>query len=540
MKILDRIKLIFNRNIDDYFKKGNRVFVPMVKGGMWVDHDTALTLSAVFSAVRYISETVASLPWELRERIRGGGNKAAVGHNVYHLLHTRPNPYLSSFDWRVLMLSRVNLWGNAYAEIERDKMNRPLALWPIEPERVQPKMDDEVGYYYEVTQQNNIKVIIYPENMFHIRGLGDEKEGYSVVSLAARSIGAGLAADEFMASFYENSAVSSGVITHPKALSDKAYERLKNDFKEKHSGPKKAWEPLFLEEDMKWAPTTMPMKDAQLLESRKFTVSEVARWFRVTPHKIGDLERSTYSNIEHQSIEVVQDTIIPWAKRIEGEADYKLISSRARDRFYSKVNVNGLLRGDSTARRESYRILRNIGAINVNEIRELEDMNPIGPEGDIYVMQTQYTTLENIMNEEPKTMIEAVNPAIEKKEEEETKAAWQHVFNDALERIYMRKRNRIEDAEKNMTKDKLEAWLEKFQQDHNQYMVKILRPVFLGYAKAVKIEDAGALEICLQNIKDIENYKADYSKDDLWDMASEIMEQINTITGVQNAVARTS
>jgi len=144
------------------------------------------------------------------------------------------------------------------------------------------------------------------------------------------------------------------------------------------------------------------------------------------------------------------------------------------------------------------------------------------------------------MNEEPKTMIEAVNPAIEKKEEEETKAAWQHVFNDALERIYMRKRNRIEDAEKNMTKDKLEAWLEKFQQDHNQYMVKILRPVFLGYAKAVKIEDAGALEICLQNIKDIENYKADYSKDDLWDMASEIMEQINTITGVQNAVARTS
>ena len=174
----------------------------MIKGGMWVDHETALCLSAVFAAVRYISQSVAALPWELRQRRQDGGSDQAFGHSVYRLIHTRPNSNMSSLDWRVLMVSRANLWGNAYAEIEYNGRQQPIALWPIAPDRVTPKIDEEIGLYYEVTQRSAGKTVVFPENIFHIRGLGDEKEGYSVVALAARSIGAGLARDEFAASFY--------------------------------------------------------------------------------------------------------------------------------------------------------------------------------------------------------------------------------------------------------------------------------------------------------------------------------------------------
>jgi len=540
MNIFQRLRLFFARDIDKYFKTSRRLYVPMVKGGMWVDHETALSLATVFAAVRYISQSVASLPWELRQRRRDGGSDPAFSHIVYRLLHNRPNPYMSAFDWKVLMLARANLWGRAYAEIEHDIMNRPLALWPIAPDRVETKMDQDIGLYYEVTQKNSEKTIIYPENMFHLRGLGDEKDGYSIIALAARSIGAGLAADEFSASFYENSAVSSGVLKHAKSLGDKAYDRLKKDFQEKHTGPRQAWRPLILEEGMEWETMTMPLKDAQFLESRKFNVLEIARWFGVKPHKVADLDRATFSNIEEQNIDDVQDTLIPWALRLEQEADYKLIGARNRSVFYSKINVKGLLRGDSKARAQFYKDLRNLGAINVNEIRAFEDMNPIGPDGDKYVMQGQYTTLEKI-GKDPEPNPFQIEVPEEGEDEGETKAAWQHVFYDALERVYDRSQKRLEHAHKNIAKDKLDAWLEKARQDHAQYLVKALRPVFIGYAKAIEIEDAGALEICLQNISDLEtNDLADCSKEYLWNMAEQVMTEINKLKEMDYAITETA
>ena len=540
MNIFKRLRLLFARDIDKYFRSSRRIFVPMVKGGMWVDHETALSLAAVFSATRYVSETGASFPWELRQRRRGGGSDPALSHVVYRLLHNRPNPYMSAFDWKVLMIARANLWGNGYAEIEHDTMNRPIALWPIASDRVTPKMDSDVGLYYEVSQRNTEKIIIYPENMFHLRGLGDEKEGYSVVALAARSIGAGLAADEFAASFYENGVVFSGHLKHPKPLGDKAYDRLKKEFTEEHAGPRKSWKPLILEEGMEWQTLTMPLKDAQFLESRKFTVTEIARWFRVPPHKIADLERATFSNIEHQSIEVVQDTIIPWAMRLEQEADYKLIGARNRSVFYSKINVKGLLRGDSQARAQFYQVMRNMGVYNVNEIRAKEDDNPIGPDGDKYVMQGQYTTLEKI-GKDPEPNPFQIEAPEEPEDEEETKAAWRHIFFDALERVYERREKRLEDARKNTAQDKWDAWLEKFEQEHAQYLIKSLRPAFLGYAKVIEITDAGALEICLQNVTELEKESdADYSKEDLWNMADEIMIEINKLKEMGYAITETA
>ena len=542
MKLLERLRLIFSQDIDKYFRSSRRMFVPIVKGGMWVDHETALCLSAVFAAVRYISQSVASLPWELRQRRRDGGSDLALSNNVYRLLHTRPNPYMSSFDFRVWLLSRANLWGNAYAEIERDIMERPLALWPIAPERVTPKNDPEIGLHYEITQRNAGKLILFPEQIFHLRGLGDELQGYSVVGLAARSIGAGLARDEFAASFYENSTVISGVLKHPKAMGDKAYDRLKKELKEKKQGPRNAWHPWILEEGMDWQTMGMPLKDAQFIESGEFTVNDMARWFGVSSHKIGDLRRATYSNIEHQSIEDVQNAIIPWAIRLEQEADYKLISPRSRSVFYSKLNVNGLLRGDSRTRAEFYKILRNLGALNANEIRAFEDMNPIGKDGDKYVMQGQYTTLEKIGKDpEPNPFqIEAPKESEEGEEEEkEAKAAWRLMFYDALERVYERRQKRFEDVEKNMPDDKWAAWIKKFEKEHTQYLIKSLRSVFLGYAKASEITDAGALDICLQNISKLK-IEDPYSKEDLWNMADRIIQKINELKENNYAITETA
>lgn len=540
MNIFQRLKLLFARDIDEFFKESRRMFVPIVKGGMWVDHETALCLAAVFAAVRYISQSVASLPWELRQRRRDGGSDLALGHGVYRLLHTRPNPNISSFDWRVLMLARANLWGNAYAEIQRDAMKRPVALWPIEPDRVKPKNDSEVGLYYEITQRSTEKTILFPDQIFHLRGLGNDIEGYSVVALGARSVGAGLAADEFAASFYANSAVVSGILRHPKALGDKAYDRLKKEVAEKHGGPQKAWKPWILEEGMEWQTLTMPLKDAQFLESRKFTVNEIARWFGVKPHKIGDLEKATFANIEHQSIEDVRDTIIPWALRLEQEADYKLVRTQNRNTFYSKINVNGLLRGDSKARAQFYKDLRNMGAINVNEIRAFEDMNPIGLKGDKYVMQGQYTTLEKIgaEPEAPPPLLEAPAGPEEEEPPEETKAAWRLVFYNALERVEDRKKKRLEDARKKIAKEKWNAWLDKFKQDHSQYLIKTLRPVFLGYAKAINMTDTGVLEVYLQGLPEIdEGIETDYSKEQLWDMADNIQDKIHELKEIDYATS---
>jgi len=533
MNVLKRLRLVFARDIDEYFRKSRRLYVPVVAGGMYVDHDTAMSLAAVFGAVRYISESIASLPWELRQNEPNGGSKLATGHPAYRLIHTRPNPNMSSFDWRVLMSSWANLWGNAYSEIEFDVMNRPIALWPINPGRVKPRTNERGLLYYEITQKNTEKIILFPENMFHLRGIGDELEGYSVVSLAARSIGAGLAADEFSSAFYQNGAVTSGTIKHPKALGDKAYDRLKEEFAKKRQGPRNAWKPWILEEGMEWETMSMPLKDAQFLESRKFTVEEIARWFRVPPHKIAQLERATFSNIEHQAIEVVQDTIIPWALRLEQEADYKLISSRAQNAFFSKINVNGLLRGDSTARATFYKELRNMGAINANEIRALEDMNPIAKGGEKYVMQGQYTTLEKI-GKEPE-----INPfqqqpqkkeePLEEEDEQKTKASWRLVFYDALERVNARKEKRLVDAKGNMPEEKFESWLERFAQDHNKYYLETLRPVFLGYAKAVEINDPGALEKCLQDTAKRNSHEVGATKEDLWFEAQEIQIKIQDL-----------
>ncbi len=280
---------------------------------------------------------------------------------LWAMLHNRPNPEMSAMAFKETMVGWALTWGNAYAEIERDMAHRPTSIWPITPDRVRPLRAANGAIVYEVNNgRAGEKTYIPAEDMYHLHGLGsDGLTGYSVVSLAARSIGTGLASDTFINSFYSNNTVLGGVLEHPGKLSPEAYDRLKKSWEERHKGPAAAYKPAILEEDMKWHTIGMPLKDAEFLENRKFTVTEICRWFGVPPHKVADLERATYSNIEHQSIEVVTDAIMPWAVRLEQEADYKLVGARNQGTVFTKLNLKGLLRGDSKTRAEFYQAMRH-------------------------------------------------------------------------------------------------------------------------------------------------------------------------------------
>ena len=397
------------------------MYVPMRQAGMHVDHDTALKLSTVFACTRVIAETVAQLPWRVYRENANGGRDRVVSSPLENVLQRRPNPEMGAFTFRETLLAWALTWGNGYAEIVRDQAGRVAELWPIAPDRVCLKRASDGVLYYEVSNQSGAKTLLDPADVFHLHGLGfDGVEGYSVISMAARSIGLGLAADEFGASFFGNSTVVSGILKHPATLSEEAVSRLKESWKEQRQGPSRAHSPIVLEEGMTWEQLGIPPDDAQFLETRRFQVQDICRWFRVPPHKVADLERATFSNIEHQSIEFVVDTIMPWCLRLEQEADRKLFGRTTPQRMYTKLNANALLRGDAKSRSDFYSTMWNLGVLSVNEIRELEDLNPIGEDGDKRFVQLNMTTLERAGEEpEPQPQPEAERDVQFEADEEE-------------------------------------------------------------------------------------------------------------------------
>ena len=390
MTLIKRLKKYLNRITQPSSVEGNRTYVPLMSAGMRVDNDTALQFAAVFRAVNYIASQVAMMPW--RVMLENNGSRDLVQtHPVDRLLHRRPNPEMSAFAFRETLISWALTWGNGYAEIERDKSGRPMALWPLSPDRVEVSRDDQNQIVYEITGVGETRYLP-ASDMFHLHGLGfDGLSGYSVINLARRAVSVGIAAEQMGASFFENGTVTNLVIEHPEAFGETAYKNFKDSLLGWLQGPKKAFNPLIVEEGIKASSLTMPFDDAQFLETRQFQVEEIARWFGLPPHKLQSLDKATFSNIEQQSIEGVTDALQPWVIRLEQEADFKLFSARAS--FYSKINMNSLLRGDMASRSTFYREMWNLGVFSTNDIRELEDMNPV-PYGEKRFVQLNMTTLE--------------------------------------------------------------------------------------------------------------------------------------------------
>lgn len=347
--------------------------------GVYVNADNALKNATVWACIQYLTRTVAQLPWHVMVKDGKGAAMVASTNPADRVLNTRPCPDMSAFAWRQTMLMHVLLRGNAFAEIERDNRGAVYALWPIHPERVTVLRTDTGALQYEVHGSSG-SVILDAADMFHIRGLGDGPVGYGVIDYAAQSIGWAQATEIFGAAFFGQGMNPSGIITTEKGLSIPAQEELRADLKKLYGGPK-GQRTAILDAGMKFEKLSQDQDASQFIETRQHQVEEICRWFGCPPHKVMHLLRATFSNIEHQSIEVVVDSITPWAKAFEQEADYKLFGNN-RQGLYTKMSLQALMRGDNESRMKFYKGLMELG-VPPNRLLELEDMNGIGPDGDV-------------------------------------------------------------------------------------------------------------------------------------------------------------
>ena len=359
--------------------------------GTFVNHDRSLQNATVWACVQYLTKAVAQLPWRVVRESNNGDVERVTSSPVDTMLNQRPNPEMGAFTWRQTMLGHALLWGNGYAEIQRDNAGRALYLWPIHPSRVSPRHDANNVLYYKVWNGVGGWIDLDASNMFHLKGFGEGPVGYNVVEYAAQSIGWAQATELFGATFFGEGMNPSGVIEMEKSLNADGLKILKEELKKfRGAGGEKTF---FLDKGMKWTPVSRAPNEAQFIETRQHQIEEICRWFGVPPHKVMHLARATFSNIEHQSIEVVVDSVVPWVKAFEQEANYKLFGQN-RNNLLTKMNLNGLLRGDSTARAELYKSLFMVGAASPNMILRLENMNTIGPDGDKHFVPVNMVPIE--------------------------------------------------------------------------------------------------------------------------------------------------
>ena len=356
-----------------------------VSAGVTVNESTALQYSAVYAAVRLLSESVASLPLHTYERLDEGKQRANA-HPVATMLSTSVNPQLSSYAFRETLMGHVLTYGNGYAEIVRDAGGNPVQLLPITPDRVRVVQSSDGVITYHIDEQ----ITLAQDDMFHIAGLGfDGLVGYSPVQLAKQAIGLGIGSERFGGSFFGNSARPAGVLTHPNRLSKEAKENLRDSWQSTYAGADNAGRTAILEEGVQFTSIGLTNEDAQYLQTRQFQVVEIARWYGVPCHMIQSLDAATFSNIEHQGIEYVTYSLRPWLVRWEQEIQRKLFTTGA---FFSEFLVDGLLRGDTKTRYDGYKVARETGWLSVNEIRSLENLNPVDG-GDQYIQPLNMATV---------------------------------------------------------------------------------------------------------------------------------------------------
>lgn len=366
--------------------------------GKSVTAQTAIQLSTVYACVRVISETVASLPLGVYEATNDGNLKAG-DHPLYRLIHDEPNAEMTSFVFREVMLAHLLLYGNSYSQIIRSGKNTVVGLYPLLPDHMDVDRDSKGNLTYTYTTSDGKTVVIKPQDILHIPGLGfDGIIGYSPIALEKNAIGLGIASEEYGSKFFSNGARPSGILTHPNTV--KNPKAVRESWNSAYGGSSNSNRVAILEEGMTFTPLSIPNNEAQFLETRKFQVDEICRIFRVPPHLVGNLEHATFSNIEHQSIDFAVHTIRPWLVRIEQSMNRALFTDQEKGRFYVQFNIDGLMRGDYKSRMEGYAIARQNGWMSANDIRALENLNPIPKEegGDAYLVNGNMIPITTAMN----------------------------------------------------------------------------------------------------------------------------------------------
>lgn len=390
MKFIDRCKLFLTPQnaLFEILQKYSQDFlsgedVPSARNPS-VDADTAMCFSAVFACNRVLSETLASCPIFLYEKDEKGNRLQVTDAPEYGLLRYAPNPEMTPGQFKEFGMSNINLGGNLIAQKVFNLHGDLLELRPITWDRVRIDIDKQSGrllYFIDGKTEPKTR-----DEILHIPGLTlDGYIGITPLTYAALTVDIGVSQDKFERNFYLNRASTSGVFQYPNELSDEAFQRLKKDIKKNYAGLQNAGVPMILEGGGQFKEVTMKLTDAQFIESKRFRIEDVCRVFRVPLHLVQDLTRSTNNNIEHQSLEFIVYTMLPWFKRWEENLNLQLLSSESKRRNrYFEFKIDSLLRGDVQTRAMAYAQGRQWGWLSVNDIRRLENMNPI-PNGDIYL-----------------------------------------------------------------------------------------------------------------------------------------------------------
>jgi HK97 family phage portal protein len=363
--------------------------------GIAIHEANALTVGDVYKCVNVIAQTIAMLPWKVYKHLEPRGRAEARNHALYFLLHDEPNERMTSYTYRWCMVAHLLIWGRHASYIERDPTTgKILALWPLRPDRVRWEIRDGKMWFFATTIDGKTETFWDDEILYITGGTSDGYNAYSPVALHREALGLSKALEVFGASFFGNGSNNGGFLEHPGSLSGEASKRLKESFEEKHRGLENAHRITILEEGMKFTPRTIAPEQAQFILTREFQRGDLAGLWRLPPHKIGDLSRSTNNNIEHQDIEFLRDCIAPWLECIEQGGNRRLLLPREKGRLFIEFDVNGMMRGDTAARTAHCKDMFMIGAYSDNDVRDYMGLNPIDG-GDRYFVPLNMVPLDS-------------------------------------------------------------------------------------------------------------------------------------------------
>lgn len=496
--------------------------------GRNVTEDNALTNTGVYACVRVLAETIAALPLPIYQKLENGGKERASQHPLYEVLHSIPNTEMSSFTFRETLMGHLALRGNAYAEIEINRGGQVIGLWPLRPDKMEIKRANK-RLLYIYTLPDGERVSLLQEQVLHIRGLGNNGiVGFSPIKLAKEAIGLGMATEEYGAKFFGSGAKPGGVLEHPGQLSENAQKGLRQSWNEMHQGLDKAHRIAVLEEGMSYKQIGMSPEDSQFLETREFQLNEIARIFRVPPHLIGDLKRATFGNIEHSSIDFVVHTIVPWLRRWEQEIYRTLFTPKERQEYFAEFLVEGLLRGDTASRYNAYSVGRQNGWLSADDIRELENMNPLpGGQGKIYLVPMNMVPADQLLLDmEPEIELRSHKnreASVSKKKalaiavgRRRLTKSFQKLFIDTTAKILRREKADVLRAAKKMLDrrdmNSLNIWLEEFyQSEFPKYLERQFMPVFLTFADVIQVSAATEIGETPDMTPELEEFTSKYT-----------------------------
>ncbi len=382
---------------------GYRFLFGQTSAGKVVNERTAMQMTAVYACVRILAESIAALPLHVFRQGPNGNRVKAEEFPLFYLLHDEPNPEMTSFIFRETLMTHLLLWGNGYAQVLRNGKGVVVALYPLLPNKMSVERDEKGQLFYRYTRNDQEpptmsgnSVILMPEDVLHIPGLGfDGLVGYSPISMTKNAIGLAMAAEEYGSKFFANGAAPAGVLEHPNVVKD--VSKLRESWNSAFGGSANAGKIAILEEGLHFSPISMSPQDSQLIETRKYQLDEIARIFRIPPHMVGDLDKSSFSNIEQQALEYVKYTLDPWVVRWESALTKALLSREEKKQYEIRFNVDGLLRGDYKSRMEGYAVGINNGFMCPNDVRRLENLDLIPEEkgGNNYLIQGAMIRLED-------------------------------------------------------------------------------------------------------------------------------------------------